>query len=440
MEDTRQVTLAAPRGTLTVRVPLDIPIGELMPDFIAAGLPDGDHHGADGEWLLGPAGGDPYPPTMTLGDCDLDSESVLVLHRLNSRAPSPTEEPIVPPVATAVEDRPLSARNTRVLPVRLTAVQRLDRALLAVLERNTSPVPTVATTPTGAAPPGAFTLAARRSPARRVREAWARSDYVRQLDECVLAPRLRRCTTVAVVSPKGGVGKTHITAILGSLLAFLRRDRVIAVDANPDFGSLGRRLVPDHPVFIDDLLAGPLEDGALSVTHLDAQLGRGPNGLMVAPAPTDPARAAQLDEPAYRTLFTRLSDLAGTLVLDCGTGLDAPPARAALGCADQLVLVTDAEPDTASLVWEAAQRLEDGPPLVLVANKLDRSSRLDVVALERTIPFARGLVEVPHDRAGADQLLAGRFSWSHAPDRWRVPLRELAALLAADWPRLDLAP
>ena len=128
-------------------------------------------------------------------------------------------------------------------------------------------------------------------------------------------------------------------------------------------------------------------------------------------------------------------------MLDCGTGLDAPPARAALGCADQLVLVTDAQPDTASLVWEAARWLEhDAPPLVLLVNKVDRSSRLDVGALERTIPFARGLVEVPNDRAGADQLLASRFSWDEAPRGWREPLRELAALLIADWRGLDLAP
>ena len=59
------------------------------------------------------------------------------------------------------------------------------------------------------------------------------------------APLLRRWVTVVVVSPKGGVGKTLVTAILGSLLAFLRRDRVIAVYANPDTsGWLGRRLVP----------------------------------------------------------------------------------------------------------------------------------------------------------------------------------------------------
>ena len=115
--------------------------------------------------------------------------------------------------------------------------------------------------------------------------------------------------TIAVVSPKGGVGKTTTTALLGSLLAFLRRDRVIAVETNPDWGSLGRRLVPDHPVFIDELLAGALSDPDISPARLDAQLGRGPDGLMVAPAPTDPDRAANLDESAYRTLFARLSEL-----------------------------------------------------------------------------------------------------------------------------------
>ena len=253
--------------------------------------------------------------------------------------------------ASRSDDRPVSARNTAVLPPRLTTVQRLERALLAIV----APAPPRASTPalhtSASAPPDAFTLTARSSPAHRLREAWQRSQYGHQLDERILAPRLRRCVTIAVVSPKGGVGKTFITALLGSLLAYLRRDRVVAVDANPDFGSLGRRLVPDHPVFIDDLLAGPLPTESLSVTSLDAQLGRGPDGLMVAPAPTDPTRAKRSTRPPTAPCSNASREFAGTLVLDCGTGLDAPPARAALGCADQLVLVTDDQPDTASLVW-----------------------------------------------------------------------------------------
>jgi MinD-like ATPase involved in chromosome partitioning or flagellar assembly len=344
-------------------------------------------------------------------------------------------------VSVRLDDRPLSARNARVLPARATIRERIERAITAGFSPSAPSVPSAGAALSGTAPPDVFTLTSRPSIAARVHDAWTASDYAHQLDERILAPRLGRCVTIAVVSPKGGVGKTFVTALLGSLLAYLRRDRVVAVDANPDFGSLGRRLVPDHPVFIDELLADLLKDGSVSVTSLDARLGRGPNGLMVAPAPTDPTRAKRLDEDAYRSLFERLSALAGTLVLDCGTGLDAPPARAALGCADQLVLVTDAQPDTASLVWEAARWLEhDAPPLVLVVNKIERSSRLDVGALERTIPFARGLTEVPNDRAGADQLLASRFSWEQAPRGWREPLRELAALLIADWRGLGVAP
>ena len=216
---------------------------------------------------------------------------------------------------------------------------------------------------------------------------------------------------------------------------------MVAVDANPDWGSLGRRLAPGHSVFIDDLLAGPLAQTHPSTIELDAQLGRGPDGLMIAPAPTEPGRASRLDETAYRTLFARLGELVGTLILDCGTGLDSPAARAALACSDQLVLVADAEPDTASLVAEAAERqfANGAPPLVLLVNKLDRSSRVDVGALERQIDFADGLVLVPNDRAGAEALHGSRFSWSHAASGWQTAFRELAALLAAGWTRLELA-
>ena len=284
-------------------------------------------------------------------------------------------------------------------------------------------------------------------PSRRVREAWRNTDYQHQLDELILAPRLRRCATIAVISPKGGVGKTTTAALLGSLLAFLRRDRVVAVETNPDWGSLGRRLAPDHPVFIDDLLAGPLLDRRLSPTQLDAQLARGPDGLMVAPAPTDPERAKNLDETAYLTLFARLSELVGTLVLDCGTGLDDPPARAALASADQLVLVCDDEPDTASIVSEAGEWLRriveptgaQQKSLVVVVNNLRRSSRIDVAALERATGYAHGLAVIPRHERAAARLHGSRFTWNHAPSGWRTPVRELAALLAADWPRLQIA-
>src|SRR4051812_17666813 len=53
-------------------------------------------------------------------------------------------------------------------------------------------------------------------------------------------PGVTRPNTVAVISPKGGVGKTTSTFLVGNLLATHLKLRVVAVDANPDFGTLGR--------------------------------------------------------------------------------------------------------------------------------------------------------------------------------------------------------
>jgi WXG100 protein secretion system (Wss), protein YukD len=341
--------------------PTDVPLGELLPDFLDL-AEQSDREG----WVLGADGAYWYASERTLAELGVVDGGVLVLHRrsdgLPSAAPTGPRAPSAPAAASPPgprsggEEGPLRERTARTLPPKLSgpARSRLPlQALACGLARADTPDPGLSSVPG----PWTFTRPARPSPVARVREAWRSTDYQRLLDELILASRLRRCATIAVISPKGGVGKTTIGALLGSLLAFLRRDRVVAVETNPDWGLLGRRLAPDHPVFIDDLLAGPLIDRRLSPTQLDAQLARGPDGLMVAPAPTDAERAKTLDEDAYLTLFARLSELVGTLVLDCGTGLDDPPARAALATADQLALVCDDEPDTASIVSEAGQWL-----------------------------------------------------------------------------------
>ena len=91
---------------------------------------------------------------------------------------------------------------------------------------------------TPAQPIGKFAKAIEPKAGERYRQALHATDRSKNLEKMIRTAQLRRCLVIAVVSPKGGPGKTTITALLGMLLAELRRDPVIALDANPDLGDL----------------------------------------------------------------------------------------------------------------------------------------------------------------------------------------------------------
>jgi hypothetical protein len=129
-------------------------------------------------------------------------------------------------------------------------------------------------------PAGAFAKAVPPNAAARYRQAWAATDRSHNLEGMIRAAPLAHCMVIAVVSPKGGPGKTTITALLGTLLAELRRDPVLALDANPDLGDLGDKLADESaPAAAVDDLAGWL-DGHPGATpaELSARLGVGPHG------------------------------------------------------------------------------------------------------------------------------------------------------------------
>lgn len=193
-------------------------------------------------------------------------------------------------------------------------------------------------------------------------------------------------------------------------------------------------------MFVDDLV-DILEHPDLTVTELDRKLGRAFEGLRVLPAPTDPQRMAQLDKGAYGKVFARLQQMVDGLVLDCGTGLQESAAQAALEAADQIVLVSDADPSTASLVAEAAELLKrSGLPVYLVVNKMpSRGGRLDLDAVSRAVREARGLITLRARPAAAAQLTGGDFAWDRAPEDWKVALDELCAVIASDWRDLELS-
>jgi len=441
------ITVVGPDRRASVAVSASVPIRRLISDLVACCGPEAGS--GRGPWILARSDAQ-LPLDRSLEECQVTDGTVLYLRTL---ADGSTSDGLL---GDSGQDAWGDAREPQGvlwgpaenhaaggnewwragLPERPGLAARLASLADAVLNSGQAAIPRPGPGPSIS--PAALTLQPRRSRLARGRDAWRDTDYRDRLDRATTEPRLRRCVTVAVMSPKGGVGKTTISALLGMLFAYLRQDHVVSVDTNPDYGSLGRSLTPEHSIFVDDLLP-LLDDSSLTVTALELYLGRGPHGLMVLPSPTDPERMALLDEPAYVRVIGRLQAIAGVVILDCGTGLQEPAAQAALKTSDQVLLITDAEPATASIVAEAAGTLSRTAAVLLVVNKmLAAGSRLNLEALATVVPRAHGVLSVPLETRAASRLAAGDFDWRTAPKGWRLAVREIAAVLTAGWCELGL--
>ncbi|RPA58083.1 MinD/ParA family protein [Gordonia oryzae] len=149
---------------------------------------------------------------------------------------------------------------------------------------------------------------------------------------------------IAMLSMKGGVGKTTTTVGLGSALAAVRGDRVIAVDANPDRGTLADRIPGRTSANVRDLLnMGPIDHYA-AVSNLTST---SPSRLEVLASEQDPAAATAYDEADYRRTIDMLQRYYNIILTDCGTGIMHSVMGGVLDLAHAIVLVTTPAMDAA---------------------------------------------------------------------------------------------
>jgi MinD-like ATPase involved in chromosome partitioning or flagellar assembly len=120
-----------------------------------------------------------------------------------------------------------------------------------------------------------------------------------------LAARVNRplpgCYRIALLSLKGGVGKTTITATLGGTFASIRGDRVVAVDANPDRGTLSAKVPAETPATVRHLL----RDADRIERYMDMRgyTSQGPSRLEVLASDNDLAVSQAFSAEDYtRTL------------------------------------------------------------------------------------------------------------------------------------------
>ena len=259
----------------------------------------------------------------------------------------------------------------------------------------------------------------------------------REREEASLERRLRghpgvtRPNLIALISPKGGVGKTTSTFLVGNLLASHLNLRAIAVDANPDFGTLGR--LPGEAARAGRSLAQLLDDADRlgTAAELRPYVARLPSGLHLLAAPSDARLTATLGPDRYGELVAFLSCFYETVLLDLGTGVAGPLARFAIERADQVVLVTTPEWITASVVLDALEHLKHERTVVVV-NKAQPRPAAELKAVEECFRRARlhRSVTIPYDERLAVMLDTGTYSLEALERRTRLPIKHLGVAVA----------
>lgn len=250
------------------------------------------------------------------------------------------------------------------------------------------------------------------------------------------ATTVSRVNRIAVVSPKGGVGKTTCTFVIGNLLASYPRLRVLALDANRDFGTLAD-LAPERSRskltlahLLDDL------DRVRSTSDLGRYVSRLPSGLHILAAPRDARVMATMEPSLYGEVLEFVSIYYDVVLLDLGTGVVDPLAQFGLERADQAVVITAPEFVTTEKVLSALRYIGDagewtdpsGESSITVAvNRVPRKRAGELHEIQTAFrrAGAQHHVEIPHDEQLRVMLDSATYTLESLRRDTRMPIKLL---------------
>ncbi|BBY81061.1 hypothetical protein MPUL_22190 [Mycolicibacterium pulveris] len=266
-------------------------------------------------------------------------------------------------------------------------------------------------------------------------------DEVRQaqLEAKVKAP-LRGHFKIGVMG-KGGVGKTTVSASIGSVLAELRQDdRVVAIDADTAFGKLGSRIDPRAQGSYWELAS---DQHLETFADVRSRVGSNAAGLFVLAGEATPARRRVLDPAIYREATSRLDRHFTISIIDCSSTMDSPVTQEVLRDLDALIVVSSPWVDGAAaagqtLDWLAARGLASLlQRTVIVLNDSDGHADKRTRSILRQQFSGQGqvVVEVPFDGHLRPGGVIDRTEEMSAATRRRF--LEIAAALAEHFPSHD---
>lgn len=254
--------------------------------------------------------------------------------------------------------------------------------------------------------------------------------------------RIRRQLTapyqIAVVSVKGGVGRTTTAAGLGSTFAKLRPDRVIAIDANPDFGDLSSRTTRHQfGLTLRDLAQAGGRLDSFSAVHSYTAVNAADLAVVASPWSTDAGEA--LTGTEYQAGVEILRRHYNLLVVDCGTGVLDSSTNTVLRTSDAVVVVTPATVGgvtgaVATLNWLSSHGFDHliAASMVAIVRQHPVKPTVDIEAIEKLFASAqRPTVQIPFDPHLAE---GGEIDLRMLDKETALAFENLAAGLADDFP------
>jgi MinD-like ATPase involved in chromosome partitioning or flagellar assembly len=212
---------------------------------------------------------------------------------------------------------------------------------------------------------------------------------------------------------------------------------VVAVDANPDRGTLSQKVPLETPATVRHLLRDA--EGIDRYSDVRSYTSQGPSRLEVLASESDPAVSEAFSADDYSRTVDVLERFYSLVLTDCGTGLMHSAMSAVLAKADVLIVISSGSVDgarsaSATLDWLDAHGHEKmvKNSIAVINAVRPRSGKVDMQKVVdhfsrrcravRLVPFD------PHLEEGAE------ISLESLRRETREALIELAAVVAEDFP------
>ncbi len=205
---------------------------------------------------------------------------------------------------------------------------------------------------------------------------------------------------IAVLSPKGGTGKTTISTNLAVGLARAMPNQVLLIDLDMQFGDVASALgvTPEHS------LKDALGAGNVDMTSLKVFLTRHDSGLALLTPPDSLADAEDLDPDVLKRTIASLAEEFPIIILDTAAGIDEH-AVVALEFATDLLFVTTT----------------DVPAIRAIAKQVEALNRLNMLDAKRTFVLNRSNAKVGLSQTDIEQTV-GMMADFTIPSSRVIPL------------------